>query len=388
LNSIRNVKIEEGVLKVLLTARWPVGGIKTFLRYIYSNDAFLHTNLTLIAPNEGLSEYLINYLPQGRVTFIPCEQSGGSLHKCIKSEISSAKKTNEPYELIHSHGFTAAFWTLLANLGSSTPHLMTAHDVFTERQFMGFKGLVKKTGLSFLFRQLDAIHTVTEDAKVNFLHYMKSVKSQNVHGIMHGVDTEFFRVSSKRNFQEELGLSSDTYLFGFFGRFMAQKGFRNIVKAVESMKAAGLSSHDFRVLTFANQGFIREDYEFIRSRGVSDYFEKLTPTDNMPASIKGIDCVLMPSRWEACGLLAMEVLAAGRPIISSNCNGLREVVADSPAYVVEPENPHMLSDAMRQALQSNPHKFSDFQSTACERFAIKRPANSLAELYASLINTQ
>lgn len=44
----------------------------------------------------------------------------------------------------------------------------------------------------------------------------------------------------------------------------------------------------------------------------------------------------MPSRWVAFGLLAVEALCAGTPLIASDCIGLREVVEDTPAVVVPP----------------------------------------------------
>jgi glycosyltransferase involved in cell wall biosynthesis len=59
-----------------------------------------------------------------------------------------------------------------------------------------------------------------------------------------------------------------------------------------------------------------------------------TPAD----AISGVDAVVMPSRWEAFGLVAIEALAAGRPLMTSGIDGLSDhvkggalnIAADTP----------------------------------------------------------
>ena len=111
-------------------------------------------------------------------------------------------------------------------------------------------------------------------------------------------------------------------------------------------------------------------------------------TDNMPSMIKAVDMVVMPSRWEACGLLAMEVLSAGIPLLSSDCIGLREVVAGSPARTFLPGDHARLADLIRkEAEQSSKQEFADYQSIAVRRFGIARPAQELRALYDQLVGS-
>jgi glycosyltransferase involved in cell wall biosynthesis len=177
-------------------------------------------------------------------------------------------------------------------------------------------------------------------------------------------------------------LPSDKPLIGFFGRFMAQKGFRDVVDAMRLVVERVGEAATPLVVTFGWGAFIREDYQYIEQQGLSSHFKQLPGTDDMPGSLKGVDLVVMPSRWEACGLLAMEALAAGVPIIGTGCVGLDEVLSGTPADKIAPYSPEQLAEAIVKNRET-PRKdaFRAYQATACERFAIERPAQALRALY-------
>lgn len=369
-------------MRILMTALQPGGGIRTFFRYVYSQGCFHDCSFILVAPNARLTEFLAEHLPEDRIRLIPAEVGHLSFLRQVRTLMKSGN-----FDLVHSHGFSAGVLTELARGGLPIPHLMTAHDVFLESQFEGWNGRVKHWVMTRLFRRMTAIHTVTDDAKANLLEFFPSIDRRRVRGILHGVDTEYFRNGSVRDLKGELDLSKDVPLVGFFGRFMSQKGFRILIDAMSEIVKDSSVSPLPHVVTFGWGGFIREDYQYLQEKGLNSYFHQMPQTDNMPSAIKGVDIVVMPSRWEACGLLAMEVLAAGVPIIGTSCIGLREVLNDSPAKQI-PVGDHI---ALREALidelgqpDSNRGRFIAFQDYAVEKFHVFRPANALNKLYREI----
>jgi hypothetical protein len=50
-----------------------------------------------------------------------------------------------------------------------------------------------------LFARLDGVHTVTQDAERNFIEFFPGLKQSRIHGILHGVDTEFFKNGEPRD---------------------------------------------------------------------------------------------------------------------------------------------------------------------------------------------
>jgi glycosyltransferase involved in cell wall biosynthesis len=102
-----------------------------------------------------------------------------------------------------------------------------------------------------------------------------------------------------------------------------------------------------------------------------------------------MDIVVMPSLWESSGLLGMEALVAGIPIIGSNCIGLREVLADSPAIMVSPKDSKALAKAIAKEINSPSKKeFQTFSDIARERFSIQRPALELKKLYDKMLTPE
>jgi len=366
-------------LNILLTALHPVGGIRTYFRYVYSEPVFKDVNITLLAPDEGLADFLDKYLPDHRITLIPMYNKKGflfTMNKLLKSG---------DFDIVHSHGFSAGIFTYLSLLFRKEIHLMTAHDVFTDHQFKGWKGYLKKKVMNFIFSKINYIHTVTHDANQNLLDFCPSINPSNLRFIAHGIDSERFSSAETRNLKSELSLDNKQFLVGFFGRFMGQKGFRILVKSIKKIKDENLLSVIPKVVTFGWGGFIREDYQYIEELGLSDYFIQMPNTNDMPAAIKGVDVVAMPSRWEACGLLGMEVLCCGTPLVATNCIGLREVVENSPAISINVDDSEALAHALVESLTSQQkEKSSLYMAQAAERFSVTDSALGMKDLYIEL----
>lgn len=366
-------------MQILMTALQPGGGIRTFFRYVYSQPCFQDCSFVLVAPNAGLSEFLAEYVPEKRIRLIPADVGHLNYIKQVRAIMRSGN-----FDLVHSHGFSAGLLTELARGWFAVPHLMTAHDVFLPSQFLEWRGRLKHWLMARLFGRMTGIHTVTDDAGENFLEFFPTIDCSKVHGILHGVDTEYFRDGKARDLKGELGLDRDIPVMGFFGRFMGQKGFRVLIHAMEEIVSKGLVAPLPHVVTFGWGGFIREEYQYLEEKGLGDYFHQMPQTNDMPSALKGVDLVVMPSRWEACGLLAMEVLAAGVPIIGTDCIGLREVLTGSPAKQIPVGDHGALIQAILDELKhldSRKSQFNAFQNEAVEQFHIARPANAIHTLY-------
>lgn len=366
-------------MKILMAARWPVGGIRTFYRYVYGQPVFDDCEFTLVAPGEDLIADLGRYLTADRFRIMSVPESGRDLGIAIRGELRRGG-----YDLLHSHGLTAALICQLARTAQHTRHLMTMHDVFLPSMFEQFRGALKRTTVNLLLKNIDAVHAVGNDCKTNFHDYVRSVDPDRVHAISHGIDTDRFYRGRPLDIRKEYGLSEDTALIGFFGRFMAQKGFRTLVDAVARLRASGFD-RPIRVLTFGWGGYIREDFQYIEAQGLCDCFDQQPHTDEPERWMKSVDVVAMPSRWEACGLVGMEALTAGVPIVGTTCIGLREVLADSPAQLISPSDSAALAAALFEELtQPRRDEFAAYAAIAVKKFSVERCAGRLRELYGKI----
>lgn len=368
-------------MKILIAVRWPTGGIRTYIRYVYRQPEFQVHDYCLVTPYTAHSSYLKDIFPNGRLRHIEIDQKLSALFWGVSRAVIQFKP-----DLIHSHGIISAFLTAPAAKLAGIPHLLTSHDVLLPEQFNGLNGAMRLWGLGALFRLCTHVMTVGEDAKGNLETYFPDLFRRNrVTAIRNGIDTEAFLTDNMRDLHQELGIDSEAALFGFFGRFMGQKGFSLLVKAAAGLREEGWP---INVACFGWGGFIREEQAELRAAGLGNIFHFLPHTDDMVAALRGVDAMVMPSRWEACPLLPMEAMVAGTPVIASNCIGLREVVQDTPALVFESGSSDDLKECMREFL-STPIEYrkyaTAFRQKAAEKFDARKSALKLNDLYSSLV---
>lgn len=368
--------------RILLVVKHPVGGIRTFLRYVYTNLGSSNYHFTLIAPDLPETRILLEELKEIHVDYIPAHNNAGNREFCWL--VTETIIRGQSFALIHSHGFTSAACTIMAALYRGIPHVLTCHDVFTPGQFVGLKGFIKRIALGAMLSMVDRIHCVSNDARDNILAYLPILKlfKRRVITIMNGIQVEPFVHAEKRDLKRELGLPPDTFLIGFMGRFMAQKGFRYLVDALEQLKRMDSLPRKPLVVTFSQpDGFIREEQEQVKKRGLTDSILFLPFVPNVASTMKGLDIVVMPSLWEACGLLAMETMAAGTPIVGTNCIGLREVLRNTPAYIVPTKDGTALSEALAMEMRTpTTAKAKEFAAEATARFQVKDRAAEIEKL--------
>ena len=167
---------------------------------------------------------------------------------------------------------------------------------------------------------------------------------------------------------------------------MSLKGFIYLLMQLKSYLKIKISSKQPLVISFGDGGFIREDKAQISKRGLDHFFRFLPFTPNVAGVIKALDVVVMPSLSEACGLLAMETLVAGIPLIATNCIGLREVVRDTPAYVIPPRNGIALAKDLELLIEKDrKQEFSMFSKEAANRFDVKEQAYKIKQLISERI---
>lgn len=375
----------ENERRILLVVRWPVGGIRTFLRYVYAGFDSASWQYTVLAPDLSELRVLLDEdLKHLKVKYVPVSPDGGTaaFFRSVTSELISGG-----YRLVHSHGFTAGICCAFPARVLGVRHIMTSHDVINESQFSGMKGKVSRAVVGGALKMIDAIHCVGSDARENLLGNFPSLLSDRCITIENGIEVERFLQASPADFRAQLGLDDSVFLIGFLGRFMSQKGFRYLVEAVDILRTRQGSNRKFLVLCFGDGGFVREEKRELERKGLSDAFRFMPFVSNVAAVIKGVDVVVMPSLWEACGLLAMETLVCGVPLIATECVGLREVVQGTPAFKVPVRDGGAIAGILERLMREDVR--GAFQANVEEsaiRFDVSVQRKKLAQLYAGLLS--
>ncbi len=367
--------------RVLLVVRWPVGGIRTFLRYVYSRFDPDKWHFTIIAPAHIELDALAKDLEKQDIDLVSTH-SKPSIYR-FGFEIFKQLSFNK-YDFVHSHGFTSAVISAGPCMFFLKKHIVTSHDVLNKEQFIGLKGRLKGLLLSMVLSSAEFVHSVSHDAQANLLSFLPFLKNKNCVVIPNGIDTDSFLHSKAKKilFSKDI----DGFKIGFFGRFMNQKGFRYLVDAIEILSKEKTLVKVPIVFAFGGGGFMQREKRDIESRGLSHYFRFMPFESNIAAAIKGMDVVVMPSLWEACGLLAMETLVCGTPLISTHCIGLREVIKNTPAIEIPASDSKALAEKIVYVMENDClEMFRGFSQEAAQRFDVKKQALKINQLYNEIL---
>ena len=169
-----------------------------------------------------------------------------------------------------------------------------------------------------------AVVSVSQKASEEVRRYY-GVRSDAV--IPNGVDTNTFRPRSREQARQALGLAGDGRYALYVGRLQRLKGTELLVHA---SREAG-----YELLIAGESG----DSAATRNLGVLD-------PDRLACAYAAADCVLFPSRYEACSYVVLEALSCGVPLITTRVGWMPTFLQGVPQYerlCVEPEHDEIVA---------------------------------------------
>ncbi len=262
-------------------------------------------------------------------------------------------RNNVCYDLIHSHYWISGEVGFLAQNRWDIPHVVMFHTT----------GIAKRVACSQerepalrliaekrLARKSDRIMAATDREKDLLVRYY-GVPREKIGMVPCGVDLERFRPVAKDLARKELGLHNTRFLVLYVGRFAPVKGLHRLVSA-----AAHLRSH--RGLMFLIVGgdgpqahASAELSRLARRASVDDIvrFQGRVSHDLLPLYYSAADVVVVPSYYESFGLVALEALACGTPVIAARVGAMETLIRDGKTgLLVDTPSPHSFASAIRK----------------------------------------
>jgi glycosyltransferase involved in cell wall biosynthesis len=369
--------------KVLVVTRWPLGGIRTYMRYTFRYFP-VEYRLTMLASSSHEDGALRSDAAEYGARLVIVKGQGlACLAGAVFRELAGHR-----YDVILSQGFISGVAVYLANMLFRRKHIMTIHGVVEQKLFEGgFRG-VKRAVMARMLSGISVIYAVSQDMLSHLYEQFPHLKADQGRAVVipNGIDMGEFEgpVMRSGSVVRKPAISPGTFLFGYFGRFMHEKGFDLLIDAVEIM-SRHQEHPSFMVLSVGSGDYLLDFRRSIRERNLEGYFLFLPFQPHIREIFLEIDAVVMPSRWEASGLLAMETLAMGVPLIASDCIGLRETVAGTPADTFRSEDVNSLVQSMLRACEDcRAEAFRAFEPFARQRFDVKYTARQLVQVIESL----
>lgn len=248
------------------------------------------------------------------------------------------------FDIVHAQGLTVL-----------SPDIVTAH-ISNARWFEG-RRLLEGTNLSWRERLFAALVVPAErlslaDSRATAIAISSALRedlatdyrrSASTFVIPHGVDGRQFNPDVRARFRtavrSELGVADEAPVFLYVGDF--RKGMEPAIRALSSVHGAHL------VGVSRTPPGCCQDLAF--SCGVSDRVKLLPPTDRVERYYGAADVLLLPTPYDAFGMVLTEAMACGLPVITTPMAGAAELLTDGVhgLIVSSPTDTTGLSVAMR-----------------------------------------
>lgn len=357
------------------------------MKYVYRSFPG-NFRITLLVPSTQEDAALKRDADQLDIRLVICSGASGlrGLLSGIYSELS-----RQSYQVIQSQGFISGLAVYPVNLLFRIPHILTVHGILEDKYLQGrFAGL-KRRILAHVLGNVDVLYAVSNDMLGHLYEKFPSLQRAQCRKavIPNGIDVSEFAGARPQvqTLRQGLEIGSEVFLFGFLGRYMQQKGFNYLINALQILEREGTPAKKYHLLAVGSGDYLEHYKKIISEQGLSKRVTFIPFQSSVAGIYAELDAVVMPSVWEASGLLAMEALCMGVPLIASDCIGLRETVADTPAVVFPSENSDVLASAMLQ-LMNDPRQetFVSFAPLARQRYDVTHTTNELCRLINGVVH--
>lgn len=210
------------------------------------------------------------------------------------------------YDVVHVHLFPSVYWVAIASIGLNVKLVYTEHSTSNRRREKTYLRPIEK----FVYRQYDRIISISQQTQDALQQWLQSRDGRFV-VVDNGLDTK--RISSIRRSVIPKSLI-------MVSRFVAAKDQETLIRAMKYINKEV-------VLRLVGDGDKLEHCKRIAvDEGVSDRVEFLGLRSDVEELIAESYVGVQSSNWEGFGLTAVEIMAAGKPVIASDVDGLKQVV--------------------------------------------------------------
>ena len=380
-----------------------VGGQCVYIRELSTHLALLGLKVLVFTRDRGDGKPPVEpiapgaelvRLPCGPRTFIPKE----SLPPYLGEFADRVRAFLKGDETLHSH-----FWDggqVAQGLDWKGPWLHTSHSLgkrklaaMPDADPAQYRDRIRIE--TQVCRKCDLITAATELERKD-LEELYGVDPSKVVVIPPGVDTVRFRPpEDKEALRRKLGFPARPLVFTL-GRLDQRKGFDLFFQAAARLLERDRANPPLFVISAGagdspqQEEQRRKLEELISSLGIRDHVWWLgvLPQGELPRYYGAADVFVLPSRYELFGIVMLEAMACGVPVVATRFGGPAEVIAHGETgFLVDPTDPEELAGAI-EALLSNPELRREMgrrtRRAAEERYSWTASARLHRELYRRL----
>ena len=291
------------------------------------------------------------------------------------------------YDLIHSHYWQSGWAGTILARQLRLPHVVMFHtlgEVKNRARFGEAEPTLRIRHERTIARRATAIVTASDHER-QLLERYYGADPARMHTVPCGIDLDLFRPLPRAESRASLGLPLDRPILLWVGRLEKLKGLEILLDAV-----AGLERNDALLLIVGGDDRaapLRAELEAqARALGIAGRVRFTGAVDHaaLPRYYSAADVCVVPSFYESFGLVAVEAMACGTPVVASRVGGLVSTVIDGvTGYLIPWRCPEPFAEKL-DVLLANPELRANFGRAArasVERFRWSTIGLRIADVY-------
>jgi len=383
-------KKQINVLHIL--SSFGLGGTERLTLYLarYWNSHQINIHIcTLFSKDDPEEEPLLDEILKTDIPLLRLSLTSYRDFKTIRLLRNYIKENN--IDIIHAHSGATEFWApLFGKILKVDKNIYTHHHTDYRKPLMRlFQNWCTKNILT------DKIVAVSDTVKNDLINIFK-INSKKISIIYNPVDIKHFRSISNekiKQLKDKYKIQPNDFIIGNISRYTDEKGYPFFFKAA---KIISKEINNVKFLVVSNERTMPIYRLLAKENSVEDKIIIVNPVCDVAPLLKCLDLFLFTSIWgEGFGMVLIEALAAGVPVVSSNIGPTKEIIKDGyngllptpKKWMKETEwlDPESLADAilkiyndknLRDQLIENGYK-------SLAPFSIEKYINSLEKLYLS-----
>lgn len=314
----------------------------------------------------------------GPKNYIPRDEFLGVLDEFGDNILKRIKREKLKYDVIHSNYWYSGLAGLMISKIIKAPLIHVFHSIGKVRfnTLKHFK--IQKSDYYFFQKRIAAEQRIasrsssiiaTSPVEKQIIKRLFNIDGKKIKFIPIGVDFRIFRSIGKRQARRKLGISARRKVILYVGRIEWRKGIGTLLYSLKKIakkhpstdlwiigggktKTAKKLEQDERIRqeNIIRELDLRKNVKFLGPKNQKDLF----------VYFSAADVCAVPSYYEPFGIVPLESMACGTPVVASKTGGLQYTVKDGiTGYLAEPRNYHDLSRKINLVFEKNKDYFSE-----------------------------
>ena len=269
-----------------------------------------------------------------------------------KKELKKLIK-EENIDIIHGHYLLPAGWaSVKAGKSTNTKTYVTAHgsdmlEMYKKQSFT--RPLIKK-----VLKDADVVLAVSNALKDEIINTKIPKIEEKTRLHWNAVDVDKFKTTNenkdkfKRELVEEFNIDEDKPIILFVGNIIKRKNVGLLIEAKKKLKS------DANLVIVGDGPLIKQLKEKCEKESLEGKLDNVFFTGSrrdMENIMPSCDLLVLPSFTESFGLVLIEALSCGKPVIGSNVGGIKEIITEEVGFLIDPNDSEDLANAIDRILE-------------------------------------